>query len=760
MLPDIYGVWMPPQYYQWMRVFSWLQFNVLQLAPADCIGKIFEQIVFRAGLPLLIMLGVLLLAVCWKLGRAMFTHRGRGGISCAILARELRRGLALGTPPCIIIAFCTLPVVSYGLFETFDCERFVEDDISGAAQYYVASVMSLRCSSAGHVNPLYNQARLTTIVLLVIWPVGMPLVIILLMMRTRSALLAKRATFWTRALRFLVREYRPECYWWEAIEMVRRLLLSGFVFLIMPPEMEMMRLLFAQLITLVSLCAVGLIQPYKRSDNNTLAFSAQLLLLFVLLMVMVIKLYKDIEESPLDVEGAGAIMGFSDPFSFSLVVFILSIVMSLLTFSSILMQGRRVIETRRQQMRDAVRGLTRLKYSLNLISLATFTAAGKLTTHEEMRDAGGLTVIDVWEDAITFASEKTIVFFSHQWLGWKEPDPNNVHYPVMVEAINKVLERCGHRPEDVYIWLDYSSIPQKNQSSQLLAIDTIANYAALSKYFIVAAPETFHVDTGLPCDTASYLNRGWCRLEQWAGMAASSQTTHMYVYEKGDLHLLSDRPGWIEKSVNVFTAQFTFHSDKDKLVDVVMALYAYCIACGRYKRAKGAADDASTHGQGTSMWLTALIDRNRKHIFPPEWFGDSIEILENEIQLLLEGKKSLIFSEDAYQRLLRARQALCRLHGADLPETFLAEHGGRVVGKGEASKKASKNTGRSASEKKPYPTPDEQTPVAPAMRDVVFVSDIEEAPEARPPSGGSRRGDRILPNPPTPEKNGLAAKMV
>ena len=27
-----------------------------------------------------------------------------------------------------------------------------------------------------------------------------------------------------------------------------------------------------------------------------------------------------------------------------------------------------------------------------------------------------------------------IIFFSHQWLCWDEPDPNNVHYPVVLEV--------------------------------------------------------------------------------------------------------------------------------------------------------------------------------------------------------------------------------------------------------------------------------------------------------------------------------------
>ena len=40
-----------------------------------------------------------------------------------------------------------------------------------------------------------------------------------------------------------------------------------------------------------------------------------------------------------------------------------------------------------------------------------------------------------------------------QWLGWQEPDPNNVHYPVMLAAIEKLQERFELRAEDIYIWI-------------------------------------------------------------------------------------------------------------------------------------------------------------------------------------------------------------------------------------------------------------------------------------------------------------------
>ena len=77
-------------------------------------------------------------------------------------------------------------------------------------------------------------------------------------------------------------------------------------------------------------------------------------------------------------------------------------------------------------------------------------------------------------------------------------------------------------------------------------------------------------------------------------MAASSSTEHMWLFEDGQLNRLSERPQWIAESVNVFTGNFTCASDKEKLVDVMMALYSFTIACGRYNSEKEAKPTKAT----------------------------------------------------------------------------------------------------------------------------------------------------------------------
>ena len=240
--------------------------------------------------------------------------------------------------------------------------------------------------------------------------------------------------------------------------------------------------------------------------------------------------------------------------------------------------------------------------------------------------------------------------------------------------------------------------------------------------------------------------------------------SHMWLYDRGSLRQLSEQPEWIEQSVNVFTAQFTCNADKEKLVDVVMALYSFCIACGRYKEGGVA---LTTQDDTNQLWLSALIDRNRKHIFPPEWFGDSIEILEAEIEKAIEGKQSAIFSEMSYHKLLHARQELCRLHGADLPDHIATKFASKIaalpsrqtllLSKERFSKErfSKERFSKERFSKERFSKELSSTDSAidlptPMEKDIVDDFCVEEGLciNTAHPASGSRRGDRVLPNMP------------
>lgn len=57
-------------------------------------------------------------------------------------------------------------------------------------------------------------------------------------------------------------------------------------------------------------------------------------------------------------------------------------------------------------------------------------------------------------------------------------------------------------------------------------------------------------------------------------MAATSRTGHLLIFEKGEMSKIDKSESWIEESLKVFEGNFTCPSDKKKLVDVVLGLYA------------------------------------------------------------------------------------------------------------------------------------------------------------------------------------------
>jgi len=126
---------------------------------------------------------------------------------------------------------------------------------------------------------------------------------------------------------------------------------------------------------------------------------------------------------------------------------------------------------------------------------------------------------------VAFERSSAIVFFSHQWLGWGQPDPDNVHHTAMVNAIvqlqTTMRSPVGAGPlqlEDMYIWVDYCSISQEHRGMQMLAISSLPVYSSVAHAFVVIAPTTTHKDNDEVCDLCSYDSRGWCRVDPVEGL--------------------------------------------------------------------------------------------------------------------------------------------------------------------------------------------------------------------------------------------------
>jgi len=164
---------------------------------------------------------------------------------------------------------------------------------------------------------------------------------------------------------------------------------------------------------------------------------------------------------------------------------------------------------------------------------------------------------------------------------------------------------------------------------KLLSISSIGTYASTARYFVIVCPSAVHSGSALEVGPETYQRRGWCRLEQWARMTVGG-LQDMYVFD-GSLQPLSDRMTWYSESIRVMDGDFTDPKDRYKLVDTILGLWWLAI---------------SHRGEADNSAIFDLVQQQKKEVFPQEYFGDLVEMMEEDIfgktdqDLSMSGRKS------------------------------------------------------------------------------------------------------------------------
>ena len=134
-------------------------------------------------------------------------------------------------------------------------------------------------------------------------------------------------------------------------------------------------------------------------------------------------------------------------------------------------------KTVRDQVKEAVESVQDFSAPLMLVRASAFVARNELPEHEALRDAGQLVVLDRLEDVSEYSwaqtRERAIVFFSHQWLGDTQADPEAIQFDVMKKALLSVAATAELQLADLYVWADLCSIPQRNPGVKSLSIQSL-----------------------------------------------------------------------------------------------------------------------------------------------------------------------------------------------------------------------------------------------------------------------------------------------
>ena len=121
-----------------------------------------------------------------------------------------------------------------------------------------------------------------------IYPIGLPIAYTGLLYSARAHLLAAEKTPLTQALRFLHSEYKPEFFWWELVEVLRRFLLVGVAVLISPGSL--VQLVFGSLTSSLFLVLQVQAAPFKSKVDATLALMTSISLVILFLGGFILKI--------------------------------------------------------------------------------------------------------------------------------------------------------------------------------------------------------------------------------------------------------------------------------------------------------------------------------------------------------------------------------------------------------------------------------------------------------------------------------------
>ena len=198
---SVFKVAMPAAVASLLNIFDVLNLSIDAFGlPLSCLqlGSFFNQLLFLVLSPC--VLGLFILA--FSMAIEVLTKRK---------AASLKAGLLRALPYLLYLLFFAFPLVSSRAFQAFDCEDFDDGTRFLRADY------SLACYGTEH-------GRVVSLawVAIALFPLGVPLLYLALLLSARKAILTEQPTELSRSLTFLHQDYAPSMFWWELVEIFKK----------------------------------------------------------------------------------------------------------------------------------------------------------------------------------------------------------------------------------------------------------------------------------------------------------------------------------------------------------------------------------------------------------------------------------------------------------------------------------------------------------------------------------------------------------
>ena len=250
-------------------------------------------------------------------------------------------------PALLWAVFISYPLVTNMAFEAFSCHKFDEGE-------WLKSDVAIRCGSEEH-----DKARLLAWIAVIVYPIGLLAVCLSLLLYCRKAIVQKRYTSLSIAIAFLYREYEPQFFYWEIVEMGRRFVLVGLMVLV---QGNLMQLIVGTVLSIAFLLFQVQAQPYAEMSDDFLASSCSFALCILFLCCTVFKYLSLIETAAVQSGMSATQKAVFNVNSDLLALIIVVALVFAFIFSFFLFLGQYAVEGARQRREQRANKARKLRY--------------------------------------------------------------------------------------------------------------------------------------------------------------------------------------------------------------------------------------------------------------------------------------------------------------------------------------------------------------------------------------------------------------
>ena len=230
-----------------------------------------------------------------RMGRMSSRVAGRASVAHAEqLSVAAKHSFYAFIPMALRVSFLAFPTVSSLAFKAFRCDDLDHGDESPGVAVMAADFAVVCWDADGDFTAEYSQIRLLAGLAILLYPVAVPCAYVGLFWKVRHPVWDEEPTMLSSSVRFLTGEYDKAFFFWELVEVLKKLVLVGAMSVVVPGEIN--QLVIGFIIVLCFLVALMVAKPYKRPEDDVIALTSGFSLVMFFFFSLILK-YQTLTEA-------------------------------------------------------------------------------------------------------------------------------------------------------------------------------------------------------------------------------------------------------------------------------------------------------------------------------------------------------------------------------------------------------------------------------------------------------------------------------